>query len=143
MNIAFLDANVFLDAILKRTDNYKFCQSLFDESQSGLLKLTTTPSCLLNVIYFLQKAGIANPVIIQIIEDILKLVSLHAPGEATFLTALHAGFADLEDAVQYYTALQVKGIDYFITSNTKDYKKALSKLPVLSPKQFIALRNKK
>ncbi len=51
--------------------------------------------------------------------------------------ALHAGFLDLEDAVQYHTALQIKGIDYFITSNIKDYKKASAQLPVITPKQFI------
>jgi hypothetical protein len=56
---------------------------------------------------------------------------------------VHAGFTDLEDAIQYHTALAVKEIDYFITSNTRDYKKALPQLPVISPKQFHSLYNKK
>ncbi len=143
MNITFLDANVFLDAILKRGDNYADCQALLDESQNGLLKLKTTPSCLLHVIYFLEKAGIGNPVIIQIVDGLLKVVSLVATNETTFRQALQAGFADLEDAIQYHTALQVKGIDYFITANTKDFKKALPQLPVITPKQFMALYKKK
>jgi hypothetical protein len=74
-------------------------------------------------------------------EKLLNVVSLSSPDEKFFTTALHAGFADLEDAVQYHTALHVKGMDYFITSNVKDFKKATSQLSVLTPKQFMKKYN--
>ena len=143
MNIVFLDANVFLDAILKRTDNYEACQFILAESGNNLLRLKTSPSCLLHVIYFLKKAGIGNVAVIPIIESLLRIVSLAPADEKTFQTALQAGFSDLEDAVQYYTALHVSDIDYFITSNTKNFKKQSSMLPVITPKQFMTLYKKK
>ncbi|HEX5026691.1 MAG TPA: PIN domain-containing protein [Agriterribacter sp.] len=143
MNIVFLDANVFLDAILKRTDDYEACQFLLSESGNSLLRLKTSSSCLLHVIYFLKKAGIDNSAVIQIMESLLSVVSLASANEKIFQTALHAGFSDLEDAIQYHTALQVNDIDYFITSNTKDFKKQSSRLPVITPKQFMTLYKKK
>ena len=143
MNIVFLDANVFLDAILKRTDNYEACQFLLTESRNSLLRLKTSPSCLLHVIYFLKKAGIDNSAVIPIMENLLRVVSLASADEKIFQTALQAGFSDLEDAIQYHTALQVNDIDYFITSNIKDYKKTSSGLPAVTPAQFITLYKKK
>ena len=143
MNIVFLDANVFLDAILKRTDNHEACQFLLTESGHNLLRLKTSPSCLLHVVYFLKKAGIDNSAVIPIMENLLRVVSLVSADEQIFQTALQAGFSDLEDAIQYHTALQANDIDYFIASNIKDFKKASSRLPVVTPKQFMTLYKKK
>lgn len=72
-----------------------------------------------------------------IILQLLAFVSLVSPLEDAFKNGLMTEFIDLEDAVQYYTALQIKGIDFFITSNIKDFKKATDKLPVLAPTQFL------
>lgn len=78
-----------------------------------------------------------NAEIIDLIDLTLTYCQLANTSNAAFRQALRAGFTDLEDAVQYYTALEVKGIDYFITSNTKDYKKATVQLPVITPKEFL------
>ena len=91
--------------------------------------------------YFLKKAKVDYAVIIEITESLLKTLSLISCTEKIFLDAINSGFPDLEDAVQYYTALQIKGIDYFITSNTRDYKKASLQLPVITPGKFMALFN--
>ncbi len=93
------------------------------------------------MLYFLQKAGVPSPETIEIIENLLTIISLSSPDEKIFISGLQAGFADLEDAVQYHTALHIKGMDYFITSNVKDFKKASSQLPVLTPKQFMKKYN--
>jgi hypothetical protein len=57
------------------------------------------------------------------------------------ITGLHAGFNDLEDALLYYTALTIEGITHFVTSNVKDFKKASTRLPVVSPSQFLKFYN--
>lgn len=142
MNSVFIDSNVFLDAILHRTEYYSDCESLLKLPEITPLKLYTSPSCLLNVMYILEKTKINYSTIVEIAEQLLKNLSLISCNEKIFSEALHSGFPDLEDAVQYYTALQIKGIDYFITSNIKDYKKASRQLPVKMPKQFMTLYNK-
>ena len=46
-------------------------------------------------------------------------------------------FNDIEDAFQYYAALQV-GCNFFITANIKDFKKGeQKKLPVLKPDDYL------
>lgn len=137
----FADTNVFLDAILLRVEGGTDCREILEMAQAGEIKIYTSPSCLLNVLYFLQKSHIAAQETIEIIENLLQIISLSSPDEKTFISGLHAGFSDLEDAVQYYTALNTKGMDYFITSNIKDFKKASLQLSVLTPKQFMKKYN--
>jgi predicted nucleic acid-binding protein len=50
--------------------------------------------------------------------------------------ALESEFADFEDAVQYFTAMQNE-IKYIITRNTEDYKK--SAIPVYTPTEFLTM----
>lgn len=141
--IAFADSNLFLDAFLNRQPNDVDCVAVLHLAANKSIKLFTSSSCLLTTMYFLKKDGISGQDIIAIISQLLEFVSIKSPGEQTFIQGLSAGFADLEDAVQYYTALEVKGIDYFITSNIKDFKKATVQLPVINPKPFLARYNKK
>jgi len=52
--------------------------------------------------------------------------------------AYDSRFIDVEDAIQYFTALQNKSVEYFITRNIKDYLKySNTPLPVLTPFQFL------
>jgi hypothetical protein len=48
--------------------------------------------------------------------------------------ALSSDFKDFEDALQHYSAIEVKS-DLIITNNIKDYKTSL--IPVMTPKQFV------
>ena len=142
MNVVFLDANVFLDALLQRGE-YEHSGKILNDADKRMVNVYTSAACLQNVIYFLSKAKISNNSIIDIMNVLLRYVSLAETTENFFLLALHAGFSDLEDAIQYHTALAVKDIDYFISSNTGDYKKASPQLPVITPKQFIAMHKNK
>jgi len=139
----FLDANVFLDVFLQRTDEWKIAEQLLRLGADYKVKLYTSPNNLINVMYALKRQKLTQKQIIEFIELALTYTKLSETSGASFSQGLNAGFTDLEDAVQYYTALTIPGIDYFITSNYKDYKKAVNSLPVLTPKQFIALFNKK
>lgn len=142
MSELFLDTNVFLDVILERTNDFKDAEEIIELSGSGNINISTSPSCLITVIYFLGKAGLTKEAISEIIIHLLKTTSLTPTDKRTFSVAMKSDFSDLEDAVQYFTALSAGNIDYFITSNTKDYKKALAELPVLTPKQFVNLYNR-
>lgn len=139
----FLDTNVFLDAFLERTQDWKEAETVLQLAAQNKIDVFTSANNLINVIYSLQKQKLTQEQIIQLMELTISYTQLADINTSDFALALRAGFPDLEDAVQYYTALHIKGIDYFITSNTKDYKKASPQLPVITPKQFIALYYKK
>jgi predicted nucleic acid-binding protein len=47
-----------------------------------------------------------------------------------------SAFADFEDGLQYYSALENK-VDVIITRNKKDFKNA--KIPILTAKEYLAV----
>lgn len=141
--IAFADTNLFVDAFLSRKPCDIDCIEVLELARSKKIKLYTSSSCILTIMYFLKKDGMSREDIVIITRQLFAFVALISPGEQTFINGLLTDFTDLEDAVQYYTALEVKGIDYLITSNIKDYKKATVQLPVVTPKQFLSHYNKK
>ena len=137
--ILFADTNVMLDDILFRMPAGPDCKRIFAMAQTGEVAVYTSPACLLTTIYILQKSGILNNAIIQVCEQVLKAYRLISPDENDVIAGMHAGFDDLEDAVQYSIALKIKGITHFVTSNTKDFKNASTRLPVVSPRQFLQI----
>ncbi|HWR32344.1 MAG TPA: PIN domain-containing protein [Chitinophagaceae bacterium] len=138
----FLDTNVLLDVFLERTADWNEAETVLQLATQNKIDVFTSANNLVNVIYSLKKQKLTQDEIIKLIELTLTYTQLADITRPAFSFALRAGFPDLEDAVQYHTALRIKGIDYFISSNTRDYKKASSQLPVLTPKQFMVLYNK-
>ena len=139
MKKVFTDANVLLDVWLKRTAGFADAQKILIESERKKITAYTSPSLILTAMYFLKKEGLPSSIIISLIDNLLRIVTLVSPSEQAFRNGLYAGFTDLEDAVQYHTALQISNLDYLITSNTKDFKKASGLLPVITPKDFFNL----
>ena len=139
----FVDANVYLDFLMQRGNEWASAEAIFEMAEKNIIEVFTSASNLLNIMYAMGTYKIAKQQIISHITIILSYSKLTGPENKVFRHALASGFNDLEDAVQYYTALDIKCIDYFITSNTKDYKKAFVQLPVFTPKQFMVLYNKK
>ena len=56
-------------------------------------------------------------------------------GEKNIRDAIESGFADFEDGIQYFCALDCNKVEVLITRNTKDYKN--SSLSVMTPGDFI------
>lgn len=54
--------------------------------------------------------------------------------KADLLRGLITEFADYEDSIQHECALKVKGIDYIVTRNIKDFKHSV--IPVISPEEL-------
>ncbi len=133
----FIDANVYLDVLMHRGNDWSHAEALLLLAEQKRLTAFTSASNLLNLMYILHTEKRSRSEIIQHSTSILQYSSLANPNNIAFEMALSSSFSDLEDAVQYFTALTVQGIDYFITSNTKDFKKALTSLPVISPKSFM------
>ncbi|MCW3115458.1 MAG: hypothetical protein JWR18_3854 [Segetibacter sp.] len=133
------DANVFLDGLLQRGDTGAEALEIIELAESNQLILYISSSNLMNVVYFLEKAGKTNNEIIPAVKNLLSFTTIISPNNSTVINALEANFNDIEDAIQYYTALQIKDKDYFITSNIKDFKKATVQLPVITPRQFLKL----
>jgi len=139
----FLDTNIFLDVFLERASDWHDAEAVLQLAAHNRIDAFTSANNLINIIYVLGKQKLTQGEIITLMELTLTYIQFADTSKSAFIQALKAGFRDLEDAVQYYTALQIKGIDYFLTSNTKDYKKASVQLPVITATQFIKMYNRK
>lgn len=62
------------------------------------------------------------------------LVSVSPIDKKVIELALGSNFKDFEDAIQYYTAIEL-GIDIIITRSKKDFKNA--KLPIMNAKEYL------
>ncbi|MBC7759794.1 MAG: hypothetical protein H7069_13125 [Phormidesmis sp. FL-bin-119] len=59
----------------------------------------------------------------------------------TVIMALNSSIADIEDAIQYYSALKHK-MDYYITFDKKLMAHSALNLPILTPVEFLKLYKK-
>jgi predicted nucleic acid-binding protein len=130
----FLDANVLLDFMLKR-DNYVDATLLMEKIIVGDFKAFITPSIVHIVSYWLIKIyGISTTkeLILQLLADVSVIDIPHE----VVLVALHSKMNDIEDALQYYTAIHHR-LDYFISGDKQLKKDCIPTLPVLTLKTFL------
>lgn len=137
----FVDTNVYLDFLMQRGNDWHYAQAIFKLAENGAIEVFTSASSVINLMYIMNTYKLRQSEIIKNTCAILSYTKLVNPDNITFEIALSSGFKDLEDAVQYHTALEVTGISYFITSNIKDYKNAMKLLPVITPGTFMEKYN--
>lgn len=131
----FLDANILLDYSLKR-EYYSDAEAILDLVANKKVSAHITTSVLHITGYWISKAYgniNAKKLLISFLADISVI---EIPHEIA-LIALHSQIDDIEDALQYYTAIHHK-LDYFISRDKKLQKDSMSVLPVYTPKEFIA-----
>lgn len=127
----FLDANILLDFTLQRS-GYQEAKAVIEKGIKGELQLFTTPAVLHIISYWMTKthsSGIAKKIVLTLLADVHVIDCDHA-------TSLMAMNSNIEDALQYYTALKFN-IDYFISGDKKLKKAAVSQLPVHTAKDYI------
>lgn len=130
----FLDANILLDFTLKR-EAYPVARKIIEQAVSGQVQAFITPSIVHIVGYWLTKAygnAKAKELLLTLLADVNVIDIDH---EIT-LAALHSKIKDIEDALQYYTAIHHK-VDYFISRDKDLQKVSIPTLPVYTPDQFL------
>ncbi|ANI88931.1 hypothetical protein A9P82_06255 [Arachidicoccus ginsenosidimutans] len=132
----FIDANVLLDFTLKR-DNYPVTRQLFSHIVAGKVAAFVTPSVIHITAYWLVKAY-GNSKTKEILLGLLAHIKVIDTSHEIVLNAISSRMTDIEDALQYYTALHFQ-TDYFISEDKKLKKSAIASLPVFTVKEFLAL----
>lgn len=130
----FLDANILLDFLLKR-DHYEDARQIMSLVIEGKINAYITPAIIHIVGYWLAKAygsEKAKQLLLSLLDHIRAIEISH---ELTLL-ALNSKIDDVEDALQYYTAIHNQ-LDYFISRDKKFQKSAIPSLPVVDPLYFL------
>ena len=130
----FLDANVCLDLLLRR-ENYIYSKRIFERISSGEFRAFITPSIVHIVAYILPKYY-DKSLIKNIVLDLLNHVQVIDCSHEITINAVNSQMTDIEDALQYYTAMHHK-VDYFISLDKKLANSAIPILPVYSPEEFL------
>jgi len=137
MRKVFLDTNVVLDHALGRIFAEE-AEKIFNMSELGNITCYISSGTLYTLAYILEKS-IKDIEIVR--EKLLLYLTFIIPVSNfpyNFEQALcDKSFDDIEDAFQYYTALQA-GCDCFVTANIKDFEKGeMKKLPVFKPDDYL------
>lgn len=130
----FLDANILLDFILKR-EYYADAKQVFELIEEGHVNGYITSSVLHITGYWVGKEyGVTKAK--SILLSLLNIVTVIDIRHETVVNALHSKIDDIEDALQYYTAIHHK-LDYFITRDKQLKKDSTPALQVYSPADFV------
>lgn len=130
----FVDANVLLDFTLKRA-GYQKSKQIIELALDGHIALYITSSIVHIVGYWLSKTYSsvkAKEILLTLMADVYVVDIPHE----IVISALHSKMKDIEDALQYYTAIHHK-LDYFISFDAALLKESIAILPIVSPKQFL------
>lgn len=130
----FIDTNVMLDLLGERHPFYEPIAKLATLADNGTLTMVVSPISFATVNYFLSKYEsfeIAKEKLrkFKIISEICKL------DENTIEKGLNSDFADFEDSLQYFSAID-STCQIIITRNGKDFKKSL--LPVMTAEEYLS-----
>jgi predicted nucleic acid-binding protein len=130
----FLDANILLDFTLKR-DDYEQSRAIIELAVNGDIQAFITPSIVHIVGYWLTKTygnAKAKELLLTLLTDVTVI---DLPHEIA-VNALHSKINDIEDALQYYTAIHHK-LDYFISRDKQLQKQSIPILAVYTPDEFL------
>ena len=131
MKKVFLDTNIVAHLFLKREP---FCQNslkLFTLGFHKKITLYVSSLSYATLAYLCRKMKKEERVLL--FEKLRSLTVTTTVDRQTVDMALVSGFDDLEDAMQYYSAISSK-VDVVLTRNKKDFVEA--NVPVMTPDEF-------
>ena len=135
MKEVFVDSDIILDLLAKREPFYQYAAEFFSLVEKGRIKAHVSPIIITNLHYVLCKLK-NKAQVIKSLQKLKLLVKILPVDEKIVELALASDFKDFEDAIQYYTAKE-NGIDYLLTRNKKDYKKAV--ITVMTSEEYLEI----
>lgn len=134
MSKIFFDANILVDLINSGNRNHRTVLFLFDQLVKQRRKLFVSPTSFAITYYFLSKNYKDLEKLNRLGIDFFSNFVFTREDDLTMEKVFKSGFTDLEDALQYYSALDA-GVDAIITYNKTDF--VTSEIQVFHPIQFI------
>jgi len=102
----------------------------------GRIDIVLTGLTVINTIYAVRKNGVPKKQLLAAVRAILNSVEIASTDMPQLISAIDSGWDDVEDAVQFYAAVNSGHIDAIVTGNTRDFK-SQRVVPVFTPKEFI------
>lgn len=141
MKHVFFDTNIILDVLTRRQPFYNSAATVLYQAECKEIKAWMSATTW-TTLYYIARKQLGTEAALQELA-ILRTYCDVAPVTAAIIdSALHAvlterSFADLEDAVQLYSAIAV-GASCIITRNGKDFLQ--SSLPIHTADEYLLLK---
>ena len=134
MKKLFVDTNIVIDLLSRREPFYEEAATLFSLADKNQIELSISSLTIANTSYALQRQmdSIKAKSILRKLRLIVKILPLD--DKIVGLALNDETFADFEDGLQYFTAIENQQ-ETIITRNLKDFKN--SKISAITAKQFI------
>ena len=136
MRSIFFDANIIIDWLNKDSAQNELCTSCIAVAVSLYKKPFVSPTTVAITFYTVSKKVKYKQHPKNILKQAFSFFNITEENEEMVRLAFESSYADLEDAIQYYSAIGSKA-DAIITFNVHDYLK--SKIPIMHPAEFLQL----
>ena len=133
-----VDVNVCLDLLLDRHPHVEFSGQIFELAEQNELSVTVS-GLSFDTLFYIMRPTLGAEASTQILKEFSKHVQVGAVNHSVVQQALEAEWKDLEDALQYYCALE-SGCSALVTRNIIDFNPDDDIPPVLTPEQFLNRR---
>lgn len=138
MKHIFLDTNVVIDFLTGRHPFVNDAAQLFDAVVAGSCKVYISALSYHNIWYILRQSQ-PQAGTIHLLNGLEEITEIAPVSAGAVKRALSSGMKDFEDALQYFSALELNKIEILVTRNTKDFKG--STLAVMTPAEAVASLN--
>ncbi|MBP5467632.1 MAG: PIN domain-containing protein [Candidatus Riflebacteria bacterium] len=129
-----IDTNIVLDVLLKREPFFESSFKILELSERNDICEYISATSLTDIYYLANKQLHNKTLVLELINNLLKIVHIAGVNEQEIRLALNLGWKDFEDAVQYSSAKSVEA-DCIITRNPNDYID--SQITVYNPDQAL------
>lgn len=130
-----LDVNVCLDVLLKRKPFWEDAAKIFLAAEKGQIDGRVS-AISFDTMFYILRADIGSAKAQTELKRLRTHIHVATVDTVVIDNALNAGWNDLEDALQYYSA-ESKECKALITRNQRDYPDDTA-LPVITPIDFIS-----
>jgi predicted nucleic acid-binding protein len=134
MTSLFFDTNVIIDFLTDRKPFAEDSAAIFDLVDKKIIKGYVSAISFTNIYYMLRKVSTHEKVIRQL-SDFSEIMNIINTSSIQLNYALKSDFSDFEDAIQYYSAIEIPGLKAIITRNVKDFK--VRDIAIMTPKEFL------
>lgn len=138
MSPIFLDSDILIDIFAQRQPFYADSALVLTLVETQHVVGCTSSLIFANLYYVLRKLQ-SRDAAIRYLRKLSTLVTVLAVDARSVDFALHSGFSDFEDAIQYHTAAQHQ-IAYLITRNIADYQSVdHANITICTPTEYLSL----
>jgi hypothetical protein len=134
MDKLLIDTDVILDFFFDRQPFAENVAHILSLCETKSIEGFITPVICSNLYYLLRQTA-KHERVIEKLGQLLTIVDVLEMNRDIVLQALGSGFADFENGLQHFTAVQSQKIDVILTRNVKDFAK--SEIGAMTPEGYL------